>query len=137
MERAARGIRTLGARFDLILTSPLTRAVQTAEIVARFVPPATAPRRYRPLAPGGSTNAAIGGLATMAPSTSVLLVGHEPDLSRLAGHMLLGFGSDMPLQFRKAGLCRIDFVGVPRAAGGRLVLHLPPKVLRRLARAAR
>ena len=137
MERAARGMKALGIRFDLVLTSPLVRALQTAEIAARVLPPATGVRRYRPLVPGSSTSAAIGGLSAMAPATSVLLVGHEPDLSRLAAHMLVGFGGDVPILLKKGGLCRIDFEGTPRPAAGRLVFMATPKILRRLARPTR
>ena len=64
----------------------------------------------------------------------MLLVGHEPDLSRLAAALLLDDHGDLTMEFKKGGLCRIDFPGAPRAGAGRLVLHLSPRILRRLGR---
>ena len=47
--------------------------------------------------------------------------------------MILDPRADLPLDFKKGGLCRIDFEGVARPGLGRLVFHLTPKILRRLA----
>jgi phosphohistidine phosphatase len=132
MKRAALGMRAAEMSCDLVLTSPLARARQTARIVAEAFHPHPPLRVLRPLAPGGGTDGVIAGLTGFPPTVSIVLVGHEPDLSRLAGALTLETRGDLPLDFRKGGLCRIDFEGLPRTGAGRLVFHLTPKILRRL-----
>ena len=133
MEAAARGLRAADARFDVVLTSPLVRARQTARIVVTALRPRPPLRALRPLSPGGGAGGVFAALASLPADASILLVGHEPDLSRLAGAMILDPRAELPLDFKKGGLCRIDFAGVARPGLGRLVFHLTPKILRRLA----
>ena len=138
MQRAARGMRSLGLRFDLVhellvLTSPLVRARQTTRLVLPAFRPRPPLRALRPLSPGGGSGGVLAALGSVPADASVLLVGHEPDLSRLAGAMVLDPRGDLPLEFKKGGLCRIDFEGVAKSGRGRLVLHLTPKIMRRLA----
>jgi phosphohistidine phosphatase len=133
MARGARGLRAFGLRFDVILTSPLTRAVETARILARAFRPHPAVRVLRPLAPGGGAGGVLAGLSGLSADASVALVGHEPDLSRLAGALLLEHRDTLPMEFKKGGLCRIDFDGAARLGAGRLIYHLPPRVLRGLS----
>ncbi len=132
MVRAARGLRALCARLDLVLTSPLVRTRQTARIVVPLFRPRPPLRALRPLSPGGGAGGVFAALSQVPADASVLLVGHEPDLGRLAAAMLLDPRTDLPIEFKKGGLCRIDFEGVARPGAGRLVFHLPPRILRRL-----
>src|SRR5438034_644792 len=81
----------------------------------------------------GGTCGVFAALEAVPAEASVLLVGHEPDLARLAGAMTLEPRADMPLEFKKGGLCRIDFEGSAKPGHGRLVFLLTPKILRRLA----
>jgi len=86
------------------------------------------------LAPGGSYRGVLQRLTALDGDGAVVLVGHEPDLGKLAGVLLFGApASTLPL--KKAGACIIDFDGPPRAGEGELMLFLPPRVLRRLGRA--
>ncbi len=135
MMRGARGMKALGLRFDLILSSPLTRAIETARLVARACRPRPALKIFRPLAPGGGAGGVLAGLSGLAADASVILVGHEPDLSRLAGALILEHRDTLPIEFKKGGLCRIDFDGAARLGAGRLIFHLPPRVLRGLQEA--
>jgi phosphohistidine phosphatase len=132
MTSAARGMSRLGLRFDLILSSPLTRAIETARLVAAAVRPRADIRVLKPLSPGGGVGGVIGGLEGLPPQSDLLLVGHEPDLSLLAAGLLLTHRTELPIVFKKGGLCRIDTEGTPRPGNGRLVFHLTPRVLRRL-----
>ena len=123
-------MKKLGLEFDRILTSPLTRCRQTARIVARELKPGRGPVVLRALAPGGLPREVLAGLPKQAGDADLLLVGHEPELSRLVSHLLLPMPGDMTLEFRKGGLCRIDFEGAARPGAGRLALFLSPRVLR-------
>ena len=133
MTRAARGLRSLGLRLDLVLTSPLLRARQTARIVVPMFRPHPPLRALRPLSPGGGTGGVFAALEAVPAGASVLIVGHQPDLARLAGAMTLEPRADLPLDLKKGGVCRIDFEGAPRPGRGRLICILTPKILRRLA----
>ena len=130
MQQEARGMRALGLGFNVILTSPLTRCLQTARIVARGLKPVRRPVILRALAPGGAVREILAGIPKVSESGSVLLVGHEPDLSRLASELLLRMPVDFSIEFKKGGLCRIDFPVSPHPGSGRLVLLLPPRILR-------
>ena len=88
MERAARGVGRLGLTFDAILTSPYVRARQTAEIVAAALESAEGPRIEDDLASGARWDEVRRLLAALQEPASVLLVGHEPDLSRMAAEII-------------------------------------------------
>jgi phosphohistidine phosphatase SixA len=60
-----------------------------------------------------------------------VIVGHEPDLGRLAGMFVSSPQLAMPL--RKAGACAIRFDQAVAQGKGQLEWHLPPRILRRLA----
>ena len=127
---AARGMRRLGLSFSTIYTSPLSRCVQTAEIVAAEFKPSSPVRPNRFLFPGASPARAVGFFSSRTPSGTLLLVGHEPDLSQLAWLLLHGGSVSPALIWKKGGLCRIDFDGKIAPGRGRLVFHLTPRVLR-------
>jgi phosphohistidine phosphatase len=135
MRAGARGMVALGLSFDVALTSPLARAKQTARIVARILRPFPSLSLSSLLAPGASLPELLRELSRLPARSSVLLVGHEPDLSRFASLLVLGPGRELPLDFKKGGLCRIDFPGIPRAKEGNLFYHLSPRILRKLGRA--
>jgi phosphohistidine phosphatase len=134
MRVGARGMVALGLRFDVALTSPLMRAKETARIAARFLRPRPKVHLSSLLAPGASLPELLRELASLPARSSVLLVGHEPDLSSFASLLLLGPARDLPLDFKKGGLCRIDFPGIPRAQEGHLFYHLSPRILRKLGK---
>ena len=92
----ARALHHAGESPRLIIASPLVRAVQTAEIVASVLEPDEAPVVRQELAPGGDLPALVQELLE-AHAKSVMLVGHEPDLSALLDHLLNGKW-DRPVQ---------------------------------------
>ena len=132
MLRVARGLRKLPAKLDWVVTSPLARAKETAEIVARVAAPEAPLSECEALAPGGSSEALLSFLAEHSERTRVLLVGHEPDLGLLAGH-LMGAGSKAKLGFRKGGCCLIRLQELPPRSAGELVWWATPRLLRKLA----
>jgi phosphohistidine phosphatase len=131
MRTAAEGLSAIGVRPDVVVTSPLARAEQTADILvkglggeARLV---TAPA----LAPGGSPAAVADAVSTLAKGRSIAIVGHEPGLGELAAWLV---GARQPLPFKKGGVCRIDVADwPPTARSGTLVWFATPKMLRALA----
>ena len=87
------------------------------------------------LAPGNSFRAVIDRLAHLPAEEVVALVGHEPDLGKLAGVLLLGAPAALPL--KKAGACAISFDEKVAAGAGRLEWFLAPGMLRRHVRHSR
>lgn len=107
----------LGLTADRLLSSPLVRARQTAEIAvaAGWAPElALAPE----LAPGGAALACLPQWREACSGDRLALVGHEPDLSGLAA-CLIGAPSGC-LDLRKAGLIALQLPG--DAAPGQAVL---------------
>lgn len=73
---------------ELILFSPLVRAVQTAELLAVKAGKKAVMAAHQCLAPGGEVEAVITMIRKSAKLKSVILVGHEPQLSLIAARML-------------------------------------------------
>jgi phosphohistidine phosphatase len=131
LRRSAEGLTALGITFDVILTSSLTRARQTADVLAEGLPGKPAIHVMESLAPGGTFNAFVEELAKYAKRTRIACVGHEPDLGQLAARLI---GARRPLEFKKGGICRIDLDGVPLNGPGHLRWFVPPRMLRRAAK---
>lgn len=125
--RAARGLRLLGVTIDVVLTSPLVRARQTAEIVASVFderPPVVV---IDSMAPGGAIPAILGDLEKQTRRARIALVGHEPGIGELAARLL---GSPNPLEFKKAAVCRIDVNRLPPSGPGALRWFVTARMLR-------
>jgi len=131
LRREARGLQGLGVKVDLILTSPLVRARQTAEVLAPLVTTSGDVKTLDSLAPGGSASATIAALADYARHASIALVGHEPDMGELAAKLV---GTRTAIGFKKGAVCHIDVEGLPPTRPGRLVWFATPKMLRKLGK---
>ena len=81
MERVGEGLRALDLRLDAILTSPLVRARETAEIAAKALHMRDRLHEEPPLASGARFGDLHQALADAPEKARVMLVGHEPDLS--------------------------------------------------------
>lgn len=122
IEALAATLASAGVRPDIILTSPLRRAFQTAQIVARSLG-APDPLPQDALRPGCSRDAALGLLREFSHAERILLVGHNPEISQIGIDLT---GSDVDLSLAPGGLARIDLNGLPRPRAGTLVWLLPP-----------
>jgi phosphohistidine phosphatase len=122
MAREAKAIAELGIEPDAILTSPLVRAKETAEIVAKAL------KRGDRLA--GDERLGLSFDASRFESIvrdhhgaqELMLVGHEPGFSQTVGRLIGG----ATLDFKKGALARVDLA---TESHGALVWLLPPKVL--------
>lgn len=106
LRRATAAMRAMDLSFDVILSSPLVRARQTAELVATALHCRHRLELTDLLAPGASATGLLRRLKQLKPQ-NVLLVGHEPDLSALVSRLLTGGGS-LAITLKKGGLCRLS-----------------------------
>ena len=128
MKGAARGLHELAPDIDLLATSPLTRADQTAEIVAAAYKglKTTTIRHLRPDAPIQSV---LKWLATGKRGSAVALVGHEPQLGMLIGWLLTGIQKSF-VEMKKGGACLIEMDESMRPGRAKLLWFLTPGQLR-------
>jgi phosphohistidine phosphatase len=127
------GLRTLMDAVELIAHSPLTRARQTADLLAEAYPSARR-AETRALKPGTAPETLAQFVAQRARREApepLVLVGHEPDLSQWAAWALTG-RSQALFGLKKAGACLLEFEGRPEAKKGRLLWLLTAGQLRKL-----
>jgi phosphohistidine phosphatase len=127
----AAGLVALKMRRDLILTSPLVRAKQTAEMLAEDMRYDVPIVETRALAPFGSPADVMAELVTHRPLASIALVGHEPAISDLAARLL---HAQAPFAFKKGAVCRLDFTAYPPEGIATLSWFATPKMLRLIGR---
>jgi phosphohistidine phosphatase len=132
MEKAARGLRALEVEPKLILSSPLPRARQTAEIVARALPGEIPLKITAALAPGGRRPDLYGELAARSGLESVMLVGHQPSLGEIAGEIAWGAAAHY-VELKKGGACALEIEEFRAKPRGTLLWLLTPAILRELA----
>ena len=126
---AARGLARIVSTPDLVLSSPLVRALQTAEIAAEAwgaVHPV-----LEPTLADGPVADLLPALARHAGLATVAVFGHEPQLSGLVAR-LIGLSTPEPVSFKKGGVALIETDDPLSEEPGRLVAFLPPRVLRAL-----
>ena len=131
MRKAAKGLRALKISVDRILTSPLLRARQTAEIVAGVLQLEDRVEVLDELAAESSVKTLLGSLTAYQEMSALLLVGHEPLLGDTASHLLSG-SKGVDVELKKGGLCCLEVASPP---GGKAILQylLTPKQLRLMA----
>jgi phosphohistidine phosphatase len=128
--KAAAGIKQLTKPPQRVLTSPLVRARQTAQIltdVAGWPAAEEAPE----LAPD---EPALVVLSLLAKDRSKLtaVVGHQPGLGHLLAACLLGGGGALPIEMKKNAVACVSFEGAPRAGHAALKWLATPRMLRAL-----
>ncbi len=114
----------LGLEFSRMYTSPLVRAVQTAEILAATQTGFWGPLEVHPAlsTERGTTAQALAPLERAEPEELIVLVGHEPKISKLARHLTQDANLP-PFHTSSSCLLQID------AGRGRLRWALHPHTL--------
>lgn len=123
MAAEAAFLARLGSAPDVILSSPLTRARETARIFAEGLGVADRLHDDVRLAPGFGPTQLEEILEEHREARTVMLVGHEPDFSLTIGGLVGGAA----VVCKKGGLARVDVD--PESGAAELVWLLPPKAL--------
>jgi len=133
--QTARGLLSLGVIPTHFLTSPLTRAHETALLLQKILGGKVTVRSCDELLPGASPEKILPLLQALPSQASAICVGHEPHLGEAAG--LLLFGKPAPgLRFKKAGACLIEMPNPIKAGHGRLQWWLKPGQLRMMGKSS-
>ena len=130
MRREVEGMGAIGIAPDLIISSTLVRAIQTAEIALQGLSAPSRMANSEALVPWAHPSQILRELAAShASASSVMVVGHEPHLSSLVSYILTGKISWL-IDLKKGALCSIDLSPSGR---GQLLWALAPRQLRALA----
>ena len=134
MRDGTKGLRKLGVEPGLVLTSPLTRALETAEIVAAGL------GLHRKeivqtdnLKPGASCDGLFAEIKKHAEVESLALVGHQPDLGGMIT-AILNSGAGLAIDLKKGSVCCLNVTETVPALRGSLMWLLTLKQLRMLSR---
>lgn len=130
LRQSCAAMKEMGLGFDVVLSSPLVRAKQTAEIVAEELKLKKRLHFSDALKPGGRAEKLVAELNRLdPPPENVLLVGHEPDLSGLVSLFTTG-GRGLRLDFKKGGLARLATENLVCGQCAQLVWLLTPKQMK-------
>ncbi|MDX2149720.1 MAG: histidine phosphatase family protein [Bryobacteraceae bacterium] len=109
LREVLRHAKAAGVKPSLILTSPLKRALETAEIASSVLGYQAELLQTSALEPGSSPHAAWDEVRVHKDEKAVMLVGHEPLFSALTAHLLNT--PTLAVDFKKGALVRIDVSG--------------------------
>ena len=128
-EKVAQRLAALDLHVDTLLSSPLMRAVQTAELLCQ-ADLATAFQVFEPLAPGGNLQDWLDWLGERSLGhETVALVGHAPDLSKWAQQLVQG-ERDAQWVFKKAGIIGVSLSDPKNSIGRSQLFWLaPPRLM--------
>ena len=129
LRRTAKALNSLDVTFDLIITSPLLRTKQTADVLAESLSGKPSVVHSDALAPAGTSASVMQEITKHAKKSKIALVGHEPNIGELAARLI---GARAPVEFKKGAVCRIDFDALPPKGLGQLRWFLPPRLLRHI-----
>jgi len=121
MHEVGKFLKRVKAEPDLIVTSPLPRASQTAEIAAEHLK--TKSRKDKLLAPGFGRQE-LERILKKYPAESLMVVGHEPDFSHTIEQLTGG-----TIKLAKAGVALVELNRSWRS--GRLLWLIPPKIAKK------
>ncbi len=133
MEKAARGLRALEVKPDLVLSSPLPRARKTAEIVLAALGAKIKLSLTDTLAPGGRRSDLYRELEKQSALESVMIVGHQPSLGEIAGEIVWG-SAEQYVELKKGGACAIEIDRLAAIPTGTLLWLVTPAILRDLGK---
>jgi phosphohistidine phosphatase len=129
LEKSARGLHRLVESIDVLATSSLVRATQTAEVLERIY--GVEAVQLGELAPDADPGSLVAWLHRHRRRRLVAIVGHEPHLSHAIEHLLVGKRAAF-VTLKKGGACLLGLGSTPEAGHAELRWLLTPGQLRRL-----
>jgi phosphohistidine phosphatase len=131
IEEIAESFRRMDLEFDEIVSSPLARARETAEIVANAQKKSGKVELWEELRPEGNRLDLFRKLSRLRQDAYILLVGHEPYLSNVIGEIISGSLASK-IKIKKGGLARVQITSFAPKPSGELWWLLTPRQLKRM-----
>ena len=137
----AKSLKKLGVKFNVIFSSPLARAFQTAKIIAEEYKLTEQIEQSEDLKPNGSKDSLYNKLSKLNIDSVILIVGHEPYLSSMIND-IISSNNDADRNYsknnnniilKKAGLSRIKITSTVPKLKGELRWLLTPRILKKIA----
>lgn len=128
----AKGLKKFVSHFDLILTSPLERASQTAEIFANVFNSLAVLRKSSALQPPCDVARLMEEIAVAGEVNRVLCVGHAPSLGLLATEMISGLEEENFFHSKKGAVIRLDVDAPTPETEASLIYFIHPDFLKAL-----
>jgi phosphohistidine phosphatase len=133
MRQAAAGLRTLDYVPEFILSSPLPRARQTAEILVEAFGKNLEMKLLPALAPSAARRDLYHSIEAYEKKLkSLMLVGHQPSLGEIAGEIVWGSPEHF-IELKKGGACAIELELMGDPPQGSMLALLTPSILRMVA----
>ena len=133
LRQIAGAMASMDLRFDRVLSSPFLRAIQTAEIIAESLKLDERIRISDELTPDGQPTVLIRQMNELQPvPEDILLVGHQPNLSRLIGLLTAG-NTEMVIDLKKGGLCKLEAESLRAGRCAMLAWLLTPRQMKWMA----
>ena len=129
---AARGLKEFAGKPDRIVSSPLIRARQTAEILRDALAPDLKIDFCDDLVPSGDFGGVLACLKGLK-AERVAIVGHEPHLSGFTSYLLVGDKCTATVVYKKGAAALVTFPNSPGAGHGTLEWLVQPGALREIA----
>jgi phosphohistidine phosphatase len=137
MKQISTGLCRLEYVPEVILSSPLVRARQTAEILLQAFGKGIELKNFSALAPSGARQELYREISSLGKNRikSLMIVGHQPDLGEIAGEIAFGSSKNY-IELKKGGVCAIELESLQGTPKGILIAFLSPSILRSLAAAS-
>lgn len=130
MQKITKSLKAVGLQADRIFTSPLKRALETAEIASKILKVPIL-EEWDELKPDGSKAALYRKLARLEQDSRLILVGHEPYLSSMIGEIIGNTSTKIVL--KKGGLGKIRITSFSPHISGELRWLLTPKIISKMS----
>jgi phosphohistidine phosphatase len=131
IEKIAYGLKDSEINFDIIITSPINRARETADVVAEILKIKDRVENNDNLKPEGNRLELYRKISGSRQNASVLIVGHEPYLSSLIGDIIAA-NPNSHIALKKGGMAKIAITSFSPRISGELRWLLTPRQLRKL-----
>ena len=135
----AKSLKKLGVNFNVIISSPLARAFQTAKIIAKEYKLIEQIEQSEELKPNGSKDFLYNKLSKSNIDSVILIVGHEPYLSSMINDIISKNDTDRNYNknnnniiLKKAGVARIKITSTVPKLKGELRWLLTPRILKKI-----
>ncbi len=127
-----RALSALGVQVEVIVSSPLKRATQTAALVGNEMGHEGKLVLETALRPAATFSDFQKMLEKYSRQDSVMVVGHNPNLEEFLGRVISGSGCEATVELKKGAVAKVEM----RRSSGSLSWCLTPRIVRTLHAAA-